>query len=66
MTPNHPLQIEPSTLAVQFAKLQSAVDEERRENSVHRLDCRSDCKEHFPMRLLASFTQSVTRVESWG
>jgi len=66
MTPNKLLSAEPLAVSVLLAEFQGTLDEERRDNIVHRLGCASDCREHFPMRLLASFTESVTRVESWA
>jgi hypothetical protein len=66
MTPNESLSKEPLAVSALLAELQRTLDEERRDNMVHRLGCASDCREHFPMRLLASFTESVTRVESWA
>jgi hypothetical protein len=66
MTPNKfPLNESP-TIAVLLAKLQRALDEERRDNTALRLRCAPDCREHFPAQLLADFTESVTRVENWS
>jgi hypothetical protein len=66
MTPNTELPEEPSTVSTLLAELQCDLDLERRDNIVHRSGCAADCREHFPTQLLASFTESVTRVESWG
>jgi hypothetical protein len=62
MTPNISILALPPTIAVLLAKLQRAIDEERRENSVHRSGCQSDCREHFPMQLLASIPEDLTPV----
>jgi hypothetical protein len=66
MTPNKSLSEEPPNHFSPLAGLQHTLDEERRDNIVHRLGCASDCREHFPMRLLTSFTERATRVESWA
>jgi hypothetical protein len=66
MTPNSELPEEPTAVSALLAELQRTLDEEHRDNVVHRSGCAPDCREHFPMRLLASFTESVTRVESWA
>ncbi len=66
MTPNTELPEEPNTVSALLAELQRTMDEERGDNVVHRLGCAPDCREHFPMRLLESFTESITRVESWA
>jgi hypothetical protein len=65
MTPNNPLLAAPPTIAILLAKLQRAVDEERRQNSVHRSGCQSDCREHFPAHLLADIPEDGTRVTKW-
>jgi hypothetical protein len=66
MTPKKEVPEEPTAAPALLAELQRALDEERRDNVVHRSGCAADCREHFPVQLLASFTESVTRVESWG
>jgi hypothetical protein len=66
MTPKKEFPEEPTAASALLAELQRTLNEERRDNIVHRSGCVADCREHFPIQLLASFTESVTRVESWG
>jgi hypothetical protein len=65
MTPSNSLLAAPPTIAILLAKLQRAVDEERRENSLHRSGCRSDCQEHFRAHLLADIPEDGKRVIKW-
>jgi hypothetical protein len=62
MSPYDSLLTEPPTIAILLAKLQRSIDQERRENSLQRLGCQSDCQEHgFAVQLLTVIPQSATR-----
>ena len=74
MTPNHQLSAEPPTVAVVLEQLRCGVDvdEERRDNAVHRsgwgIRLRGTLS-HIPSGIF--YTESVTKVEmtsveSWG